>query len=429
MKKALLSLVFCICVHCLWLSVAECEVSVRDFFQPEPDSGRELPAGELYPEGRLLAFTFFSPELSDLPKMKTDCFTAVGPFYEVGAECDNQTIEKARISGLKCLYTVGIDIDFVHDPNYVMPDVDEIRERITAQVAAVAKNKEIGWWYLMPEELRYWRPDEMQYIGAATKAIRAADPCGRPVWMYEPNHRNAAALAKTLRYQDICGKGMYCNCSGNRNSRIWCRWTVEQELAAIKAVRPKAIPVVVLEMVEDPEPKYMSMINAWTRHDAYLALVSGAKGMAIYSGIRREKISSTFDEYYKGYASVARELNGELGLSKVFLFGQERNDIKIDITSGPATLELDYDRKIHTYPSISHLDAAYEAERYLFMVNSADVPVDAVISGLPDAKVLRQDLFGDCTFVDTVEGTFKVSFEQFEVKCFRFVPVSRCSND
>lgn len=423
--RTIISLSIC-CVFSLTLTLAaqveqSHTVTAEEFFRPANDNGKALPADELYPKGRLLAFTFFSPELADLPRMRADGFTAAGPFYEVGADDNEHPIDKIHVSGLECLYKVGLHIDFVHNPNYVMPSISEIKEKITSQVASVAKNKKIAWWYLIPEELRYWRPDEMQYIKAATEAIRAADPCDRPIWMYEPNHRNAAALAKTLKYQDICGKGMYCNYSGNQKSRIWCRWTLEQEIAAIKTVNSKAIPIVVLEMIEDPEVSYATMIPAWARHDAYLALVSGAKGLAIYCGIRRDKISM-FDKYYKGYASVANDLRGQLGLSQVFLFGQKRNNIKIDVTSGPAVLKLDYDKKVHTYPSISHLDTAYKKNRYLFMVNSANSAVSAVVSGLPTSKIFRQDVFKDSAFVETRDGTFKVDLPALGVKCFRFKP-------
>ena len=56
---------------------------------------------------------------------------------------------------------------------------DEIREKITEQVRAVADRTEIAWWYLAPEELRYWRKNELTYLQVASEAIHDADPLGR----------------------------------------------------------------------------------------------------------------------------------------------------------------------------------------------------------------------------------------------------------
>ena len=54
------------------------------------------------------------------------------------------------------------------------------------------------------------------------------------------------------------------------------------------------------------------MIPKWVRHDVYLSLISGAKGIVVFSGWRRPKFPA-FDRYFEAYAECAREINGPLG--------------------------------------------------------------------------------------------------------------------
>ena len=93
--------------------------------------------------------------------------------------------------------------------------------------------------------------------------------------------------------------------------------------------------------------------------------------------------------------------------------------------SGPAVLKLDYDGKIHTYTSISHLDVAYGRDRYLLMVNSANSPVTTLVSGLPSTEILKEDLLGDGGVAEMSVGEFKVSIPGLDVKCFRFRKLTR----
>ena len=60
----------------------------------------------------------------------------------------------------------------------------------------------------------------MAYLRTMTDTIRALDPEKRPIWMYEPNYRDANSLLQTGRYQYIIGKGFYVNLAGFRDRRV-----------------------------------------------------------------------------------------------------------------------------------------------------------------------------------------------------------------
>jgi len=110
---------------------------VDGFFKAAPDRAADFPTDELYPRGRLMMCSLCSVISPELEKMKQDGFTAIGPYY--GDQSRSKVIEKAKTSGLKCIYAVGKRINFVKDPKYVMPSDDELRDYITQQVKEVAE--------------------------------------------------------------------------------------------------------------------------------------------------------------------------------------------------------------------------------------------------------------------------------------------------
>ncbi len=430
--------------------------SLQEFFRPAPAASKTLPPDELYPQGRLLLYSLYSVGTPELEKSKADGFTAIGPYY--GDMKRNRVIEKARQQKVKCLYTIGRTIAIPDSKtlyaqgmripggtnrNYSSlrrldntktgkinrgeyeQTARSIRQKVIAEVKAVASHREIAIWYVGHEELRFWRKNEMFWLSNVSSAIHSADPLHRPVMMYEPNHRNASALAHTVVYLDFCSKGMYCNSVGFKENRIWIRWSVEQEITAIKQANPSAIPIAVLWMAHDPDnPKDISRIKKWCRHDVYLSLISGAKGILIWSGYNRRKgFKNTFKDYYQGYASAARELNGQLNLARVFLFGQKRNDIKIDIISGPAVLKLDYDKKVHTYQSVNYYNAAYKNKRYLFLVNSSNSPVTVMLSNLPTSGINCRNILEKNNILNIQKGSCKTTLPALGVKCLVFTAV------
>ena len=178
---------------------------------------------------------------------------------------------------------------------------------------------------------------------------------------------------------------MYTNYSGQQDNRVWVRWTIEQEIAAIPQANPSAIPIAVPEMFQNPPEDLLPMIPTWVRHDVYLSLISGAQGIVVFSGWRRAKFSA-FDEYLQAYAECAREINGPLNLGQVFLFGERRQDVKMRVTSGPARVATAHKEPVE-YPSVAMLDVSHGKDRYLFLANSANQSVEVAIEGLPSVPV------------------------------------------
>jgi hypothetical protein len=406
--------------------------TLRDFFRSPPDRAAELPDDELYPRGRQFLFTYFSTyhgrdANAEVEQAVADGCTMIGPDY---GNYD-AALATAEQYGVKYFMPVGWHPEGGHkslhfvDDSHPEFDADVVREAVAAKVASYADNDTVAGWYLIPEEMRWWRANEMQFMQAVYEGVRQGDPKKRPVWMYEPNNRSAESLAKTLKFQDICGKGIYTNYAGKQDERIWVRWSIEQEVQAIRALgRDDAIAIAVAEMFQQPADDVVHMVPAWARHDAYLSLVSGAQGVIIFSSAHRRGFTAR-DTYYEAYAQVSRELNGEKQLGQIFLFGEHRDDLSVRVINGPATVTLTktpsatMENKTKTYPSISILDIAYDGDRYLFAVNSANEPVKAVVEGLPFAGFTVEAVFNDEN-PKLGRGNFATAFEPLEVKAWRF---------
>ncbi len=378
------------------------------------------PPPELYPKGDVFCFTFYSTVRGDTAYTLTNGATAIGPYY------GNQSGPLSNAISLNCKHLYKIDPPSMADwgpnnTNFVWPSDQTISNEVLAILNPVKTNANIAMWDLEPEELRYWRAPELHYLALVSSIVRSNDPLRRPVYMYEPNHRLATDLTNTVVYQDACAKGCYVNSvdPNYRTNRIWARWSMEQELGAIAMANRSAVPWIVLWMAADPPPGDFGLITNWCRHDAYMGLIMGGKGIQIWSGWRgRAGFSDTnFQAYLDGYLTVARDLNGPLNLGPVFLHGQPRTNVTMAITVGPTTLQTIYRGATNAYPSLTWLNAVLAGTNYLFVVNSGAEPVTASFGNLP--RTARLDLFAGATNA-TPGGAFSVTMAGLAVKAFRF---------
>ncbi len=372
----------------------------------------DLPSDKLYPQGTVFPIGGYA---GNIDREAANGFTFYGPSY--GRKPGQYALAKEH--GLFAIGHVGIDMNFHARGNKPILELssDEVYEKIAAQVDALAPDENIAWWALYPEELRFWIVSEMDYLKAATQAIRDHDPLGRPIFMYEPNNRDAASLMETGYLQDIIARGMYPNGCGQKDDRVWCRWAVEQQRLASEGLENQPFYIAVPEMYIEPDTKERVLIEDWVRHDTYVALIGGAKGVFIYSLSTRPNFPS-HGYYYAAYAKLARELAGDLGLGQVFLFGERLDALSFEVVSGPEAISPKVGfggvTDVVSYSPLSTASMAYEDERYLFMANSANESIAVIIEGIPEG-VLVYDVFDG-----TEHGELElVKLGPLEVKAFR----------
>lgn len=373
---------------------------------PDVDNGRDLEWDKLYPQGRIFPYSGFSP--FDVVANRDAGFTLAGPSYGKGIEklqSDCQSNDIPFIYSLQPLVNgEPVTLKLLSSQEF-KPDWAMIRTAIKEQVKeAAGKYPQIAWWNLIPEELRFWRKHEYRYLQEAYQAIREADPLQRPVWMYIPNHYSLDALSKYVEHQDILGKGMYVNYAGHTEKRIWVRWSSESLMQSIRGMEQKKFALCVPEMFQEQPDGKRDRIEARVRHDVYLALATGCRGVVIYSLAKRKGLSpETHQAYYDAYKRIAGELTGKEGLGQVFLFGERRQDLQGAVATGSAPLTI---RPVSgrdtefTYPAATMAEFLYRKARYLVVVNSAETetiyelpgfPKDILISGLFSTPVQKAD--------------------------------------
>jgi hypothetical protein len=413
----------------------------------EPSS---FPEGlTIYPKGKVFPFMGYS---GNPVRDAQNGFSVTGPDYGTSyafpEDRRNASYSKMRAAGLPYPAMVGLKMYF-HDKKKLRSlTAEQIQKEIATQMADLLKDPLVCWWYISPEEIRSWRKNEMDYLKVVTETIHKLDPHHRPIWMYEPNHRDAGALLQTGKYLDIVGKGCYTNLAGFQKNRVWVRWSVEQEIKAVEQLFKQdgrtRTALVMPELCQDPkDPADDYLIPVWTRHDVYLGLMSGAKGVAIWSLFKRPGVKRTWQIWYDSYSQLAKELTGELALGKVFLQGKENAVIKVHQTSGPEWISLfvgdrtklelgtitEAERKggLCRFPALSCRVLDYNGSTYLFLCNShpeKEVKVTIFWPHLPQkSKVFRLPENDECSLSFSGEGNeseIKTQLAPFSVEIYRF---------
>ena len=372
-------------------------------------------AEKFYPRGERFCFSFYSTSDKDSAYVLERGATAIGPYY--GSQ--TQPLALARAMKAPIIYYVlpacMKDRDWDKDPP---PNKSEVIEQVAQIVDAVKDEPLIIMWAVGPAELRFWKKYELQYLEWITSTIRKFDPQHRPVFMYEPNARSADALQKTLVFQDVCAKGMYVDFMGFRHNRIWARWSMDQVMEAASTARSRQVlPWTVLQMSSDAPPNDRNQIEAQCRHDAYLALVMGAKGILVWSGARgRERLKQDFQAYLDSYLSVATDLNGPMGLASIFLKGSELRAVRMDVKEGPRWLDLKYGDG-YRYRPVTWTTRELDGKLYLFVVNSAETDVQVTFTGLP---LLPWESLFEKGVQGKGNGQLEVGLPPLGVKAYRF---------
>ena len=418
----------------LWLSLLGCAALsgvCGDFFALPADTGKELPADKVYPKGRIFPIMTYSAR--NPAQYKKDGFTVIGPVY--GKVDRDQAYSKAN---MPIIFSINAEQDGVKaDKKFFRPKhhgtekikinnkklAQSIREIVSK---AIKKYPNIAYFYLTPEELRYWKKGEYDFIKIGTKAVHDADPEKRPVWMYLPGHYGQDSIAKYADRLDVIGKGCYTNYAGRKNQRAWVRFSVDIMKNAAAQGSEADMVLAVLEMFRPVDKAELHRIPDWARHDFYASLITGAKGLAIFTAANRKGFTASYKLYYPAYSKAAKEVTGENGLGEIFLFGEHRQDLKWQVTSGDAETPITFrgnpkknrPERIINYPSVGFANIAHARGRYLFMVNSAEKPVAGIVSGMPENTVVKDAVTGEKIAVAGKDG-IKLEFKSMEVKLLK----------
>ena len=399
--------------------------------RPAPVDEAGLDAAGIFPRGRRMAYMGYS---GNPARDLTNGFTVAGPCYGD----DRPYVRTCASNGWPVVAHISHGVRFTdgHPDRYRL-DEPTLRAKVADEVRALAPLREIVWWAVSPEELRFWRKDEMRYLEVVCEVIRANDPLGRPVYMYNPNGRTADSLTPVAPHLDVIAKGAYANLAGKKHDRAWVGWSVDQEVEAIRRKgRPGAIALVMPELCQDPEPSEDALIHAWVRHDVYLGLVRGAKGVCLWSLFPRGGVRRIWSRWYDAYAECGRELNGPRGLARVFLFGAPpAATLTLRQTRGPEALRVGLGAKMEPETSTpeekrereqrlsawSAHEAILDGAHWLFCVSSANEPASVAVSGWP-AGARAEDAFSGNPVALPPDGPLLLDLPPHGVAGLRWIP-------
>jgi hypothetical protein len=419
-------------------------VSPEKFFQPPTRSPAALDPNGIYPLGGEMALGLYSifgnskidPKLSNMHRAAESGFTLAGPYYEYGKDWrDFSHIYAAANEGMKFTYQIRppaeslVPIDDRPKALKKLSDAQMaafVREQITAVLKDPIASKTVARWTLGVEEVRDWKSDEMRYLKVASQTIRAVETelnmPHRPFWMYEPGHRNTKALVKTGAFQDIVSMGVYLTDLPRGPERSGkAIWGYTQIVSAANKLNtsPQAVLQLSKDFTDLKTGKNPAEIRRVLRHDAYLGLVMGIKGFNVWSMQEQRPNLTTHNEQFQAYASVVEDLTGDLDLQNVFLHGEPRNDLNVSITNGTKSVKFkDFYGKKFTFDTLHYLNTAVGDDRYLFLVNSTEQPMDVSISGLP-SSFLMDDLFAGTT-TEVRQTSLTHRLDVLGVSAFRF---------
>jgi hypothetical protein len=268
--------------------------------------------------------------------------------------------------------------------------VEDVERQIKSAVSDPARNRTIAMWYILPEEMRYWKKRELELLYRLHLAVKKYDPFKRPTAMYEPQHATWQRLSKTIPHQDLVMVGIYPHHAGNDHNRIQIRHTMTQIVTAIRNTGSNALPVPVLEMFENNQHPYapadVSLIPKFVRHDLYCALANGAKGVFIWSMGRRSGFR-TYTAYYNAWAALSKELF-DFRLHDVFFHGKVLPFPAVKMTDGPERIRFRWNQIDAEYPSISTRNLWHGDRNYILVVNSSEAPIGFSLTGLQKNKYI-----------------------------------------
>ncbi len=398
----------------------------------------------IYPYGPNMAFGLYSvsgmndydPTKSNMQRVAEEGFNLVGPYNSKNWETDLSLIHQAHGFGLDFIYMVrqhpslaGVAVANRPAAISLLSDA-EIAAYARTQVEAILNDpvarETVKFWTTQPDEIRYWIAEEMRYLRIATETIRQVEvergEAHRPIWSYEPNHRPADQMVLTGQYQDVVSRGAYFTTRFDRGTDRagWAMWSYQQIVEAANTLGN--IPQAVFELLQDfTDPTTAGSVEEITRvirHDVYLSLVMGIKGLNVFSMYEDRPNLTTHNEQFEAYGTIAKDLLGELDLDRVLLAGQEMADLNISVASGPTQFDyLHNGTTPYTFDFLNYRHLAIGDERYVFLVNSAESPMEVLIEGLPNQYIV-DDLFAGTS--TTSGGNMAVGLDLLGVKVLRF---------
>ena len=279
-------------------------------------------------------------------------FSGTGPYY---THFDTNW-KIAVLNNIPIVISVGAKIDFLTDYNFKEVNQQEIETIVKDQIEKYLnlKNQDpellglvpnVYAWYVMPEELRPWRKNELNYLKIVTDVIKQYSNI--PIMSYNPYNRDENGLLNLANNGlEVIGRNAYVtfDWSTDRTKIIKSMRACNNIIEKAKSNSPgKFFTVgVYLHLAMDPiQSSDDTNIPKFVRHDMFLSAIQGAKIVTIWSLFKRKNVTRTYDIQLKAYTEIMTEINNsiiitndetEVSLSEILLYSPKVITTSDDLT-------------------------------------------------------------------------------------------------
>jgi hypothetical protein len=298
---------------------------------------------------------------------------------------------------------------------------------IATWIGALTANTNIAYWDL-PEELRYWMPNEFQVVQDYAAWTRAYDSWQRPNFMYIPGHYTQTDVQQYVPYLDIISASAYAD--NAHMPHAWVRWRMEETIRGINQagavigsdyLNGEKTPVGVVQLFVG-QGGVIPTANQ-TYHDFWQLIASGAKGIFVFSYAHRNDGSGVLLPNWNRLREAASQVSGPEQLGPMILYGQPVTNVTLTILSGPQQTASFTPVGYHTavqFPSIHLFCQQWNGSNYLIAVNSTDQDVMARFGNLPPAGSDSVTVLFESRTVPINDASLSDSFPAWGVHIYRF---------
>ena len=239
-------------------------------------------------------------------------FTAAGPVYTFR----DSYIDECLKNSIPQIFTLKCDINFLTTYNWKDVNEDEVKGEIERQVIKYLElNPNLFGWYILPEELRPWRKNELAFLNLVTQTIRKYDQ-QHPIISYSPYNRDCYGLCNlTKNGLDYIGKNAYVLFE-SKEDRTKIIESMKCSMEAYNLIKSEGNLTehsrmgIYLHLAMDPALESEDcLIPALAKHDVFLSVVCGASFILVWSLFRRVSVYRTYHIQYKAYADSMNEIN------------------------------------------------------------------------------------------------------------------------
>lgn len=298
---------------------------------------------------------------------------------------------------------------------------------IAAWIAALDQNTSIAYWDV-PEELRWWKPDEFQIVQDYTAWTRTYDPWQRPNHMYIPSHYTQADVQHYVPYLDIIPASAYADYAGMPHA--WVRWRMEETIRGINLagavigsdyLNGQKTPVGIVGLfvgsngvIPTPDQTY---------HDFWQLIASGAQGIFVFAYAHRNDHNAALIPNWTRLRQAAAQVTGPEQLGDMILYGQPVPGVTATVRSGPTQTvsfrPVGYTTSVQ-FPSINVFCQQWNGSNYLIAVNSTAQTVTASFGNLPPPGCDAANVLFESRTVPISAAGFTDSFHAWGVHIYQF---------